>query len=99
MLEFASLKPNTRQKMIEYIQGSLFVAQITNNKASLYLIEKILIQLLGYPDIGSRDNAVVLLNTLYDGTDWQLQTAFRPVIRCIGQHFKVSLTINVQNFD
>jgi len=56
--------------MIEYIQGSLFVAQITNNKASLYLIEKILIQLLGYPDIGTRDNAVVLLNTLYDGTDW-----------------------------
>jgi len=29
-----------------------------------------LIQLLGYPDIASRDNAVILLNSLYDGTDW-----------------------------
>lgn len=28
---------------------------------------------------------------LYDGVDWQLQEAFRPVIRCVGQHFVVSI--------
>ena len=38
-----------------------------------------------------RDQAIVLLNMLYDGVDWQLQEAFRPVIRCVGQHFVVSI--------
>lgn len=70
VIAFGSLNPNKRQNMIEVIQASLFVAQITDNSDSLFWIEKILIQLLGYPDIGSRDNAVVLLNSLYDGTDW-----------------------------
>ena len=46
-----------------------------------------------------RDQAVVLLNMLYDGVDWQMQSAYRPVIRCVGQHFKVDLTIRYDNFD
>ena len=33
-------------------------------------MEKILVQLLGYQDIFVRDQAVVLLNMLYDGVDW-----------------------------
>ncbi len=47
----------------------------------------------------TRDYAVVLLNTLYDGTDWQQNVAFNPVVRSVGQHFKVDLTIKVPNFD
>lgn len=35
---------------------------------------------------------------LYDGVDWQMQSAFRPVIRCVGQHFKVDLTLRHSNF-
>lgn len=35
---------------------------------------------------------------LYDGVDWQMQSAFRPVIRCVGQHLKVDLVIRHDNF-
>ena len=35
---------------------------------------------------------------LYDGVDWQMQSAFSPVIRCVGQHFKVDLAIRCDNF-
>jgi hypothetical protein len=42
-----------------------------------------------------RDQAVVLLNMLYDGVDWQLSSAFRPVIRVAGQHFKVNLVVEL----
>jgi len=51
--------------------------------------------LLGYYEINIRDQAIVLLNMLYDGVDWQITTAFRPVIRCVGQHFKVNVTVTL----
>lgn len=35
-------------QLIEQLQRYLFVAQIDDNKESLHLIEKVLIQLLGY---------------------------------------------------
>ena len=38
---------------------------------------------MGFCDIMVRDQSVVLLNMLYDEVDWQLQEAFRPVIRTI----------------
>ena len=82
--DFASLKPNIRSTINQKLQATLFVAQLSDNKDALFWLEKILIQLLGYPDINTTDNAVVLLNSLYDGTDWQQKVAFRPVIRCIG---------------
>jgi hypothetical protein len=85
--------------MLSYLQACLFVAQITDNQNSLHWLEKILIQLLGYYDLQCRDTAVMLLNTLYDGNDWQQKIAFRPVVRSIGQHFKVNLTISLANFD
>lgn len=75
------------------------MAQIHANEEALYLIEKILIQLLGYQDILVRDQAVVLLNMLYDGVDWQMQSAFRPVVRCVGQHFKIEFTLRYDNFN
>ena len=68
--DFASLKPNIRSAINQKLQATLFVAQLSDNKDALFWLEKILIQLLGYPDINTRDNAVVLLNSLYDGTDW-----------------------------
>ena len=80
-------------KYLEEIQRALFVAQIADDKNGLYWIEKLLIQLQGYCDIGIRDQAIVLLNMLYDGVDWQLQEAFRPVVRSVGQHFIVNVMV------
>ena len=31
---------------------------------------------------------------LYDGVDWQLQEAFRPVIRSVGQHFIIKVVVH-----
>lgn len=31
-----------------------------------------------------RDQAVILLNMLYDEIDWQLQSPFKPVVRVVG---------------
>lgn len=69
---------------MEQIQRALFVAQISDDKEALYWIEKLLVQLQGYCDMNIRDQVVVLLNMLYDGVDWQLPEAFRPVVRCVG---------------
>ena len=69
---------------MEEIQRALFVAQISNDSDALYLLEKLLIQLMGFCDITIRDQSVVLLNMLYDKLDWQLQEAFRPTIRTVG---------------
>jgi len=33
---------------------------------------------------------------LYDGVDWQLTSAFRPVVRVMGQHFKVNLIVDLE---
>lgn len=41
-----------------------------------------------------RDQAIVLLNMLYDGVDWQLLEAFRPVIRSVGQHFIINCIVH-----
>ena len=69
---------------MEEIQRALFVSQISNDSDDLYLLEKLLIQFMGFCDITIRDQAVVLLNMLYDKLDWQLQEAFRPTIRTVG---------------
>jgi hypothetical protein len=80
-------------KYLEEIQRALFVAQIADDKNGLFWIEKLLIQLQGYCDISIRDQAIVLLNMLYDGVDWQLQEAFRPIIRSVGQHFIIDVIV------
>jgi hypothetical protein len=46
---------NKRNKYMEEIQRALFVAQISNDKDALYLLEKLLIQLMGFCDITIRD--------------------------------------------
>ena len=51
---------------------------------------------MGFCDMNVRDQAVVLLNMLYDQVDWQLSEAFRPVVRTMGQHFIVNITVKLQ---
>lgn len=49
---------------------------------------------MGYSDMSIRDQSIVLLNMLYDGVDWQLLEAFRPTIRCVGQHFIIECLVH-----
>ena len=48
---------------------------------------------MGYCDIAVRDQAVVLLNMIYDEVDWQLQEAFKTSIRTIGQNFMINMNV------
>jgi len=82
--EFGQRQLHKKMKYFEEIQRALFVAQIADDREGLGWIEKLLVQLLGYCDIQIRDQSIVLLNMLYDSVDWQLQEAFRPVVRCVG---------------
>jgi hypothetical protein len=68
--DFGGRKQIKKMKLVEDIQRALFVAQISDDKDALYLIEKLLIQLIGYYEMVIRDQAVMLLNMLYDGVDW-----------------------------
>jgi len=92
--EFGKRQLSKKMKYLEEIQRSLFVAQIADDKEGLHWIEKLLVQLQGYCDISIRDQAIVLLNMLYDGVDWQLLEAFRPTIRCVGQHFVINCIVH-----
>jgi len=89
----SQLQSAKKLKYLEEIQRALFVAQIADDTEGLNWIERLLIQLQGYADITIRDQAIVLLNMLYDGLDLQLQEAFRPVVRCVGQHFVVKAIV------
>lgn len=53
--EALSKNSNRKKKYLEEIQRSLFVAQISDDKDALYLLEKLLIKLMGYCDITIRD--------------------------------------------
>jgi hypothetical protein len=88
---FGLRQTTKKMKLMDNIQRALFVAQLADDTEGLYYIEKLLIQLQGYPEIAVRDQAIVLLNILYDGVDWQISEAFRPVIRSVGQHFIVNV--------
>lgn len=94
--EFGKRNTTKKMKYLEEIQRALFVAQIADDEQGLYWIEKLLIQLMGYCELSIRDQAVVLLNMLYDGVDWQLQEAFRPIVRTVGQHFDVTAHIHAK---
>jgi len=71
------------------LQKYLFYSQTVPNAVTIHYLEKLFIQLLGHSDLEIRDHAIVLLNTLYDGVDWQHSEAFVPVIKISGTNFSI----------
>jgi hypothetical protein len=53
--EFANRSSLKKQSQLEQIQRALFVAQIADDQDALHLIEKLLVQLMGYCDLTIRD--------------------------------------------
>ena len=66
----------------------------SNEKTSLYYLEKFLIQLLGHPEKVIRNKATKLLNIFYDGHILQLHQPFTPVIKYLNEDFEIEI-----NFD
>ena len=84
-----------RQALRDKLEKAIIIAQLWHDQDSLDLIERLLIQLLGYHEMNIRAVAAVLLNVFYDGHDWQLNGAFKPKVRSIGQHFRVQAEVDV----
>ena len=66
----------------------------SNEKTSLFYLEKFLIQLLGHSDKVIRSKATKLLNVFYDGHILQLYQPFIPVIKYLNEDFDIEI-----NFD
>ena len=62
-----------------------------NDENSLFYIEKLLIQLIGYYDVKVRKKAVILLNIFYDGHTFQLYEPFNPEIKLLNEEFKFEI--------
>jgi hypothetical protein len=43
-----------------------------------------------------RDEAIVLLNSLYDGVEWQLSISFNPVVKSVSQHFCIKSQLDFE---
>jgi len=46
-----------------------------------------------------RDEAIVLLNMLYDGNNWQEKNAFNPKIKTIGEMFRLDIYLRKKDYE
>eukprot|EP00742_Colponemidia_sp_Colp-10_P005221 GILJ01005578.1.p1 GENE.GILJ01005578.1~~GILJ01005578.1.p1 ORF type:complete len:1904 (+),score=304.73 GILJ01005578.1:50-5761(+) len=79
------------------LERDLWHAQMSRHPASIRHIERLLICLLGHPKQEIREQAVMLLNSFYDGTDWQLQEPFTPIWRHVGDDFVVEEELEIDD--
>ena len=74
----------------------------SNEKTSLFYLEKFLIQLLGHPDKNIRNKATKLLNIFYDGHILQFHEPFNPVIKYLNEDFEIEINLeqieNIENY-
>ena len=76
------------------------IFQTVNDKKSLNILEKLLIQLLGHTEKDVRNNAVRMLNMIYDNTTWQEKGAFKmenTEIKLLNE--ELILELDIQNED
>ena len=74
------------------------IFQNVNDKKSLNILEKLMIQLLGHSEKDVRNNAVRMLNMIYDETTWQEKSAFplkNTEIKLLNE--ELILELNIQN--
>ena len=101
------LKKNISNEEVNNIIEKDLIEQIkyfidSNETTSLFYLEKLLIQLLGYPDIKIRNNATKLLNVFYDGHTLQLDEPFIPIIKYLNEDFVIEINLeeneNIDNY-
>ena len=75
--------------------------QNVNDTESLDILERLLIQLLGHFEKDVRNNAVKMLNMIYDQTTWQEKSAF-PIqntqIKLMNEQFTLKLNIQLEDY-
>ncbi|GAM27650.1 hypothetical protein SAMD00019534_108260 [Acytostelium subglobosum LB1] len=80
-------------RLMKKIMEEVFFLISIQHRSSLKLVEKLAIGLLGHAAASVRQEAVKLLNVVYDSHNWQVDSPLKPVIRCIGDAFKVELEL------
>jgi len=81
------------------IKDDLVSLQYMQDEASLTYIEQLLVAAIGSPYEDVKDLSVTLLNSLYDGTDWQLQEPLNVTVRCVGDLFLVDSPVYKSSVD
>ena len=71
------------------LEDVLYYLQFKRDKLTIDLFERLFICLLGHKESAVREKAVVFLNILYDGVDWQLKGAYRGRVGTVGNEFKM----------
>lgn len=101
-MEYVEIFVNKKDKIdqsLREIKKSFSVLQNLNDSSSLKILEKLFIQLLGHYDTDIRNEAVILLNMLYDETTWQEKSPFTILkIRNVGEVMKLDLLIRKKDY-
>ena len=82
---------NTKKfaNILSDLEDVLYYTQFKRDKTALDYIERLLICLLGHKEPSVREQAVIFLNILYDGIDWQLKGAYKGRVSTVGNEFKM----------
>lgn len=77
------------------IANEVWHAQFTKgNVESSTRLERLLVALIGHENDLVRSQAIVFLNNLYDGHEWQQDFPFLPIVRCVSDNFELVVRIN-----
>ena len=88
-------------KIISSSKKAISIFQNINDIESIKIYEKLFIQLLGHLDREVRNEAIKILNIIYDQTTWQEKSAFpleNTKIQLLGDELKLELTIDSNSY-
>ena len=95
---------NMREKWKDHLihcRKLIGMFQNVNDIESLNILERLLIQLLGHFEKDVRNNAVKMLNMIYDQTTWQEKSAFplqNTEIKLINEQLTLELNIQIEDY-
>lgn len=89
---------NKIPQVLKELKKYLMAFQNINDKSSIKILERLFIQLLGYADKEVVNEAVVLLNMLYDDTNWQEKSQLPIKYKNTGDSNTVQILIRKKDY-
>jgi hypothetical protein len=99
--EYVEIFVNEREKIpqaLKELRKGLTLFQNLNIKSSLKILENLYVKLLGHFDREVRNEAVLMLNLIYDNTTWQEKSPFTTVVRNIDERNKLEILVRIKDF-
>ncbi len=88
-------------KIISSCKKAISIFQNINDSESIKIYEKLFIQLLGHLDREVRNEAIKILNIIYDQTTWQEKSPFpleNTKIQLLGEELKLELSVDSETY-